>query len=228
MLVSPRSKSHVFNLLMVFVSALGLHPLVSADHTVAPGSVALVGSLQDELGCPGDWQPDCVASELSATGSVWQATFSLPEGSYEYKVALNDGWAEAYGESGNNIPLNIGPGGADVTFTYDHVTHLVSDDAPAVFVQPASVTIAGKLQDELGCSGDWQADCSATHLTLDTSDGVWQGFFDVPAGDFEYKAPINDSWDEDYGKNATRNGPYISVRIAGHASVKFFYDHRTD
>ena len=30
-----------------------------ADHTAVPGTVALVGSLQSELGCPGDWQPEC-------------------------------------------------------------------------------------------------------------------------------------------------------------------------
>src|SRR5207244_3602855 len=51
---------------------------------------------------------------------------------------------------------------------------------------PTSVTIAGSLQSELGCSGDWQPDCAATHLTYDASDDVWQRTFSVPTGSWEY------------------------------------------
>src|SRR5690242_18996583 len=61
---------------------------------------------------------------------------------------------------------------------------------------PTSVTIAGSLQQELGCPGDWQPECAATHLTYDAGDGVWHGFFTVPAGNWDYKAPLNDGWDE--------------------------------
>ena len=71
---------------------------------------------------------------------------------------------------------------------------------------PTSVTIAGSLQEELGCPGDWQPECAATHLAFDATDQAWQGSFAVPAGTFEYKAPLNDAWDENYGANATSNG----------------------
>lgn len=33
-----------------------------ANHRSPPAGVALVGDLQSELGCPGDWQPDCLRS----------------------------------------------------------------------------------------------------------------------------------------------------------------------
>ena len=59
-----------------------------------------------------------------------------------------------------------------------------ASDTPA----PSSVTIAGSLQSELGCSGDWLADCATTHLAYDASDDKWQGTFTVPAGSYEYKA----------------------------------------
>ena len=36
----------------------------AADHTPIPSTVTLVGSLQSELGCPGDWQPECAATHL--------------------------------------------------------------------------------------------------------------------------------------------------------------------
>ena len=47
---------------------------------------------------------------------------------------------------------------------------VIAQDTP----DPGSVTIAGSLQSELGCSGDWQADCAITHLTYDAEDDVWQ------------------------------------------------------
>src|SRR5438445_5676850 len=92
---------------------------------------------------------------------------------------------------------------------------------------PSSVTIAGSLQSELGCSGDWQADCAATHLVYDANDDVWQRTFTVPAGDWEYKAPLNDSWDENYGLHAQRDGANIPLSLGAATSVKFYYDHKT-
>ena len=61
---------------------------------------------------------------------------------------------------------------------------------------PSSVTVAGSLQSELGCPGDWQPDCASTYLVYDGSDKVWQETFTIPAGSWEYKAALNNSWDE--------------------------------
>ena len=74
---------------------------------------------------------------------------------------------------------------------------------------PTTLTIPGNLQSELGCPGDWQPDCAATHLAFDATDDVWQGTFTIPAGDWEYKAALNDSWDENYGANAQQDGVNI-------------------
>ena len=212
----------IFSLLALSVSS----PPSLADHTAVPTGVALVGSLQDELGCPGDWQPECAATELVFNGSVWTSTFFLPAGDYEYKVALNDSWDENYGADGNaggaNIPLALAADG-NVTFTYDHGTHIIADDAP--IVQPGSVTVVGSLQDELGCAGDWDPACSSTFLALDADDDVWQGVFNVPAGDWEYKTALNGSWDENYGANAQRDGANIGLSLGAATDVKFFYDH---
>ncbi|MET0866402.1 MAG: pullulanase-type alpha-1,6-glucosidase [Nakamurella sp.] len=98
--------------------------------------------------------------------------------------------------------------------------------------QPESVTIAGTLQDELGCPGEWQPDCAATHLTLDTDDQIWKATFEspvpLPAGSYQYKVAINDSWDENYGAGGVSNGGNITVEVpAGATSVTFYYDHRT-
>ena len=83
-------------------------------------------------------------------------------------------------------------------------------------VEPASVTIAGDLQSELGCPGDWQPDCATTHLTFDANDAVWQGTFTIPAGNWQYKAALDDSWNENYGANAIQNGANIeAAKVVG-------------
>jgi hypothetical protein len=100
----------------------------------------------------------------------------------------------------------------------------VSADTP----NPTSVTVAGSLQSEIGCPGDWQPDCSLTHLAFDLADQVWQGTFNIPAGNWEYKAALNNSWDENYGMNATLNGPNIPLTMSESADVKFYYSHATN
>lgn len=92
---------------------------------------------------------------------------------------------------------------------------------------PGSVTIAGSLQSELGCSEDWQAECSATHLVYDADDDVWQASFNVPAGPWEYKAALNDGWDENYGLHAQPNGANIPLNLAAQTDVKFYYSHHS-
>ncbi|KGN43072.1 alpha-1,6-glucosidase [Knoellia aerolata DSM 18566] len=94
-------------------------------------TVALVGSLQSEIGCPEDWKPECAASELARVGdtTAYTKTFTVPAGTYEYKVALNDTWTVNYGAGGvldgGNLPLVL-EAPATLTFTYDDATHLVS------------------------------------------------------------------------------------------------------
>jgi len=85
---------------------------------------------------------------------------------------------------------------------------------------PTSVTVAGSLQSELGCPGDWQPECAATHLGYEASDDVWQGVFNyVPAGSWEYKAPLNDSWAENYGRFAQQGGANVPLNLAAASSV---------
>lgn len=91
-------------------------PLAAAD----PGekTVTLVGDLQDELGCSEDWMPACEATVLqpvSGEEGVYEGTFTVPAGSFEYKVAFDGGWDESY--PGDNRPLSIG-GDTEIKFTY--------------------------------------------------------------------------------------------------------------
>ncbi|HEU0181906.1 MAG TPA: hypothetical protein VFR16_06935, partial [Agromyces mariniharenae] len=95
-------------------------------------SFALVGSLQSELGCSGDWQPECAETELAPTSTpgVYAADFTIPAGTWEYKVAVNDGWAESYGldGGGDNIPLTV-DGDTPVRVVFDDTLKRVGLEA---------------------------------------------------------------------------------------------------
>lgn len=109
--------------------------------TVAPAAVAaertfaLVGSLQSELGCSDDWQPDCAATELAPTGTegVYATEFEVPAGTYEYKVAVDDAWTESYGldGGGDNIPLTIA-GPTTLRFVFDDTVKRVGIEPVAL------------------------------------------------------------------------------------------------
>ncbi|WP_350347968.1 pullulanase-type alpha-1,6-glucosidase [Agromyces sp. G08B096] len=98
-------------------------PAAAEDRTFA-----LVGSLQSELGCPADWAPECAETELAATDTpgIHAAEFTVPAGSYEYKIAVNDTWDESYGLNGggDNIPLTVA-GDTRVRVLFDDTTHRV-------------------------------------------------------------------------------------------------------
>src|ERR1700750_2734860 len=70
---------------------------------------------------------------------------------------------------------------------------------PFSLIAQSSVTIAGDLQTELGCSGDWDPSCSTTFLTYSAASDVWKGTFNVPGGNWQYKAALNTGWDLSYG-----------------------------
>uniref|UniRef100_UPI0035662CA0 pullulanase X25 domain-containing protein n=1 Tax=Actinotalea sp. TaxID=1872145 RepID=UPI0035662CA0 len=105
----PRLTRALALLTSIGVAAVGVAvPLAPA--AAAATTIALVGDLQSELGCPGDWQPECAATELVPAGDgTWSAEFDVPAGTWQYKVAYDDDWAESYGRDGggDNAPLTI-------------------------------------------------------------------------------------------------------------------------
>ena len=203
---------------------------LTAGTAFAITSVTLPGEFQSELGCAGDWMPDGACTHLTYNVGLdkWIGTFSIPAGTYQYKVAIDDSWGENYGVGGS-------PGGSNyaltlaaqqtVTFTYDHVTHVVSHDANVPL--PGSVTLAGDLQSEQGCAGDWMPDCANTHLTFNGGLNKYVGTFTLPAGSYQYKIAINDSWTENYGAGGAFNGSNYSLTLPGAQMVTFTYDHVT-
>ena len=113
---------------------------------------------------------------------------------YEYKAALNDAWTENYGANatlnGANISLTVGDANA-TKFYYSHASHWVTSNRNA-----AIATAAGSFQSEIGCPGDWQPDCLRSWLQDPDGDGVYTFVtHEIPAGDYEMKAALNEAWD---------------------------------
>src|SRR5262249_10498057 len=85
---------------------------------------------------------------------------------------------------------------------------------------PTSVTITGTLQSELGCSGDNDPACAATHLTYSAANDKWTATFTVPAGSYTYTADLNDT-----NTSAYPSSPINLTSTGG--PVKFYYDDAT-
>jgi glucoamylase len=206
-------------------AVLALLPAATASHTPTPSSVTIAGSLQSELSCPADWQPECAATHITydASDDVWQGTFSVPAGSYEYKAALNNSWDENYGlhaqPGGANIPL--AGSGTNVKFYYDHKSHWITDNQGSVIA-----VAPGSFQSELGCPADWDPGCLRSWLQDTDGDGIYSlETTALPQGAYETKVAINESWDENYGQGGVPNGPNIPFTVpVDNANVTFTYN----
>ncbi|MCW3092118.1 MAG: putative amylopullulanase [Ferruginibacter sp.] len=195
----------------------------------AQTNVVVPGSFQSELGCPGDWMPDCdnTALVFNAGTGLWEGTFNIPAGFWEYKVAIDHSWAINYGAGGvpdgPNIFLNL-PVMAAVTFTYDPVTHFITSSVPPTPTVISYVVLPGTFQSELGCPGDWDPACDNTGLLHDPSTNLWLGTFHIDAGYWEYKVAINHAWTENYGAGGIQDGANIPLFLTKAVDVKFSYD----
>ena len=220
-----RSLVTALSLVTILVGAVGPVPVL-ASHTPNPTGVTIAGSLQQELGCPGDWDSGCAATHLAYDGDddVWQGTFSVPAGIWEYKAPLNDSWSENYGlhaiRDGANIPLNLGTS-ASVKFYYDHKSHWVTDNQNSVIA-----VAPGSFQSELGCPGDWQPDCLRSWLQDTDGDGIYTfSTTALPQGNYEFKVALNESWNVNYGQGGAQNGANIAFSVPGSGFiVAFSYD----
>ena len=113
------------------------------------------------------------------------------------------------------------PRPASVKFYYDHKTHWATDNKSSVIA-----VAAGSFQSELGCPGDWEPDCLRSWLEDPDGDGIYT--FEttaLPAGSYETKVAINESWDENYGPGGAPDGANIPFTVpVDNAKVTFTYD----
>jgi pullulanase len=150
-----------------------------AQSASKPDSVNVPGTHQDELGCPGEWQPECEDTMLiyDEEDDVWQGIYEIQPGNDDdkkgprYKAAINGGWSENYGvnaaPNGADIPLVVSEP-TQVKFYYDHKTHWITDN----FNTPIFVAM-GSFQTQIGCNEENDATCLRTWLQDPDGDGVY-------------------------------------------------------
>lgn len=203
----------------------------AAQAETAATAVSVPGTFNSEIGCAGDWSPDCAQAQLTARtdgSGAWSKTLSLPAGSHAYKAAINKSWAENYGAKaqsyGANIPLQVPAGGKNVTFVYDPVTHWITDD-----INSKIVTAGGSFQSEIGCAADWAPDCLKSWLKDIDGDGLYTWSTEsIPAGSYTVKAAIGQSWSESYGQGGSPTGADIAFTVPETGStVDFRYNATT-
>jgi len=192
-----------------------------------PGSeiVTVPGSHNAVMGCAGDWQPACEQAQLSRRADgAYAGTFTLPPGSYEYKVAVGGSWDVNYGAGGSPGGANVaytvtGSAPRQVTFVYDPTTHWFTSTAEGPLL-----TVPGSHQSELGCAADWSPDCLATWLQDPDGDGAYTYTAPaLPAGVYEAKVAHDLSWAENYGAGGARDGANIPFTAPGGKPVTFTY-----
>src|SRR3954465_8052248 len=205
---------------LVLMAAFVLGP----SAATAPTSATVAGDPQSELGCPGDWAPDCAPPTLTPVDGVFARTFTVPAGNWQYKVALNHSWDESYGAHTGSDNITLASTGGKVIFAFDPVTNWAADS-----VNARIVTAPGSYQSALGCSGDWQPDCLRSWLVDPDGDGVYT--FEtraIPAGSYEAKAAIDRGWDVNYGAGGAPGGANIAFTVsAPNQRVTFSFDSRT-
>ncbi len=161
-----------------------------------------------------------------AADDAWQATYTVPAGSWLYKAALNNGWDENYGANaapgGLNLALTMGAA-QPVKFYYSHETHWITDTLNAVIA-----TVPGSFQSELGCPGDWQPDCLRSWLQDPDGDGIYSfSTTSIPAGSYEGKVALNEGWDVNYGQGGVQGGDNYGFTVPANGKVTFSYDATT-
>ena len=119
------------------------------------------GSFQSELGCPGDWSPDCMRPWLQdpdGDGTYTWSSDQIPAGSYEFKIAHGLSWDESYGDGGEQRRrCRVPSDGVVVTISLraghapDHASRCpspaqrpTSNKAKAFWVEPGPARLAGQ------------------------------------------------------------------------------------
>ena len=92
---------------------------------------------------------------------------------------------------------------------------------------PRTATIVGSLQNELGCAADWDPTCTDTALTQVPGTDTYQRTVTLPAGAYELKVAINNSWAENYGAGGAKDGANVPLVLKGEAELVISYDDVT-
>ncbi|MCD7036679.1 amylopullulanase [Metabacillus sp. GX 13764] len=203
----------------------GVHPGMAKAET-AERTVTLVGSLQDELGASGEWDPASDKTRMTVKGNgIYTLTGTLPAGTYEYKAAINGSWDENYGaggaKGGDNIKLTLSEK-TEVTFYYSDITHAIADSTVyKALPEEKTPRLAGDIQPAIGAGAAWSPDQSTALFADQKFDGIYTYTKEVPKGKYEYKVVLGSQWGEEYPADNAK------LNVLKDTVITFSYNSKT-
>ena len=191
----------------------------SADVEPLDGTlITAAGTFQSQLGCSGDWQPECTDSQLmlDPASGLYFADFTLAAGDYEYKITTGS-WDTNWGQWGNL-------GGDNIKFTTDGgVVHFVFnvETGESVAANNADmVTVPGSYQPQVGCSGDWMPACLASAMFPQKDGSYRYSTAGLATGTYEAKVAKGMAWGNDWGEGGGSSN--MSFYVADENEVVVF------
>jgi pullulanase len=220
---------------LVLAPLLRLQPAYAQNTPEQPEFVGIPGTHQSELGCSGDWQPECDLTSLvyDAEDGIWQGEFMIQPANDQdgrgsrYKAALNKSWGENYGlnaqNNGADVPLLVDQP-TQVKLYYDHTTHWVTDNYNSVIA-----TVIGDFQQAMGCQNIDDPGCLRSWLEDPDGDGVYAFTTNVlPAGSYSARVALDESLDEVYGVGGAQGGEPVAFSVpADDQEIYFGYNPTT-
>lgn len=189
----------------ILISSIEITPeaAIEAEIWTVAGGSKLMGS---------DWKTDDTANDMKTTDGVTYTLVKenvvLEKGvTYEFKVAKDHAWTEAYPSS--NATLTVDETATyKVTFTFNSETKEVSVKAE----KTGEAVVGEKTYSVIGTiNGNWDVDSDMTK----NADGTYSvTIAGVKAGSYEFKVRIDHDWSEAYpGSNykftAEADGDYV-------------------
>ena len=202
--------------------------IAAADTAAQIDAVAvLVGDLIEPNGLGSNWEPANYQSQLKEyKNGIYEQSFKLKAGTYDYKIAMNGTWEEGYGLDGgqDNVPLVLEED-QDVTFRLDLVNKEVYDSVNNADKFKTKAILVGGIDSLIEGAKVW--DPADDNLALDyVGGGIYKKTFNIKesakAADYnlEYKVAYNGGWDNgDVSNNAIVTIP------AGTSQITFISDY---
>jgi len=190
--------------------------------------VTFPGNYPSAAGLGADWAPDNLNTKGADSNGdqvyIFETT-AIPAGNYEFKATVGGSWSENYGQDGvsggANIPFTAPGVGMKTRFYYDRRDNWVTSRP-----NDRIVTLVGSLGEALG-GANWAPDNLTTWMKDKAHDGwyTFTGF--LPAGSYEYKIAVGESWNENYGQGGLPGGANIPLVVPDpgqNVTFQFKYD----
>lgn len=195
-------------------------------------TATVVGDFQSELpGGGGDWDVASTVTKMTYMGEgLYTFTGTLPQGSYQYKIAIDGKWTESYGKGRYTKPGVTGDGNIEftltgetaVTFYYNDITKRIAD---STYYKPVEPRLTGTLQSELGDPADSSPSAAGTLLTDADFDNIYERKVNLPKGDYTYQIYVP-------GASAAEDALYPAgpqdLKLPADVPVTFKYNANAD